>query len=232
MKLLIAIPSRSRAALLDKCVLPWLLQCLPKLEYATFTVFIEPKQRSEYGKVVDSMHIIELPKNDMGNEFACDWIGHYALENKYDVVLKLDDDVRGFVCRFSSRKEPDKVKSLFVQMVQDCMHVFGKEPKVGGIGFPYSHQMWELKQWLSVNSRLQTCYMVRASHMRTPWEHLHHWEDFYRYLRILSMNQITLRYGLAGIECEPVGSTKYPPKIFFFSPNMHEHTCSKFPESK
>jgi len=87
MKLLIAIPSRSRAALLDKCVLPWLLQCLPKLEYATFTVFIEPKQRSEYGKVVDSMHIIELPKNDMGNEFACDWIGHYALENKYDVVF-------------------------------------------------------------------------------------------------------------------------------------------------
>lgn len=208
MKLLIAVPSRSRAALLTKCVIPWLLPCLPKLDYATFVVFVEPQQRSDYSKSVPSEHLIELPKNNMGNEYACDWIGHYATENKFDLVLKMDDDVRGFVCRFTSRKEPEKVQELFLQMVTDCVEVFKKESKLGGIGFPYSHQMWELKQWVSVNSRLQTCYMVRASHMRTPWEQLHHWEDFYRYLRILSMNQITLRYGLAGIECEPVGSTK------------------------
>lgn len=207
MKLLIAIPSRSRSELLEKCVLPWLLPCLPGIGDASLAIFVEPQQHYEYSKVVDPTHLVDLPFSDKGNEFACDWIGHYAVENKFDLVLKLDDDVRGFVQRFSARKNLEKSQTIFLDMIEDCRPMFEKEQRLGGIGYPYAHQMWEVKKWLSVNSRLQTCYMVRASHMRTPYEHLQHWEDFYRFLRILNMNQLTLRYGLAGIECEPVGKT-------------------------
>lgn len=207
MKLLIAVPSRSRSSLITETVLKNILPCVSQLHNCELRVFVEPQQCRDYAEVVPYGSISVLPENNMGNEFACDVIGSYAARREFDLVLKVDDDVYGFVQRFSATRYPEKAQQVFMWMVKECVAMFEKEPKLGGIGYPYAHQMWNLAKWMSVNSRLQTCYMVRAEHMRTPYRELHHWEDFYRYLRILNVNQFTLRYGLAGISCAPVGTT-------------------------
>lgn len=165
-------------------------------------VFVEPHQVKDYCLFGHEDLIEQLPEDNQGLQYALNYIHKFATEWGFDVVFKLDDDVKGF-----TRRGPVSVE-VFIQMLTDCLDAFEKHPKLGGIGFPYSHQMFSVNRWAGVNQRLQTCYLVRPQFLLADASRADPFEDFIRYLLIRKAGFFTLRYGFAGISCAPVGKNQ------------------------
>lgn len=197
-RLLIAIPSRSRAHKLRP-----LLKLLDTGDFKKHDklIFVEPHQRADYEMFVSKSMLHTIPDNNRGLSYALSFAGAVAAQAGYDVVFKVDDDVRAFVRPGAS------VQVVVDDLLRDCLTAFATHPNLGGIGFPYSHQMFTTIRWAGMNQRLQTCYMLRPQYLL--WESnkpkLDAWEDFSRTILIRADGRVTLRYGYAGISCEPVG---------------------------
>lgn len=225
MKLLIAVPSKGRADSIIKRTMRW----LPRVGFDV-RVFVEPqefdkyKERLEHGNYDNRVyfdtekHLIDIGENDKGLSFVKGYIKQYALENGYDLVFKMDDDVLRFNAR-GKNKPDDEMVMDFAGMVGICRKTMGEYPDVGAIGFGYRNELFNPKRWVSMNSRLQTCYIIRTELLQNGFNTT---EDFAQYLYIRSLNKVTLRYGMLGIDCADVGKNKGGLQMFDRSKQFDE----------
>lgn len=196
MKTLIAIPSKGRAeaALTSE----W-----SKLLDSSYTVvwFVEPQDYESYRNAMPEAVLSVLEANDRGLWFAKLGILKYARENGYEIVFKVDDDVRGLAGKDRKVKRGKEAARIFEEAHDDCIWAFHKYPLVKAIGFPYSHQMFTVKKWAGINARLQSCYAVRVEDWDIDPE-VEVFEDFWTSIRIIAQNGNTLRYGFMGMDCD------------------------------
>lgn len=201
-KILIAVPSKGRWEVLERLTMQWL-----HLTKYDFKVFVEPKEYHLYQSVMQlhPSHIEVLPENNRGLNYALDQVKIYAEKNGYTVIFKVDDDVKGWVGR-SRRSSFAKNLSVFEEAIEDGLKAFDEhaDDGLGAIGFPYRNEMWEVKLWTAINARLQTCYMIRTDLMYSSGQ-LGVFVDLAKFVWLRVNNYHTLRYGLAGIDCLPVG---------------------------
>ena len=216
MKLLIAIPSKGRADTIAKRSMRW----LPRTGFDV-RVFVEPQEYEAYeaalkdGDYNNYTHsagmLIKIRKNNGGISYVMQQIKKHAAKNKYDLVFKMDDDIKGFIGR-GKKKPDDQMIMDFCAMVGACRLELGARPEVGAVGFPYRNELFELKKWSAINARLQTAYIVRTKLMHSLGVNM--MEDFAQYVYLRSQNFLTLRYGLLGIDAAPVGKTKGGMQLF------------------
>ncbi len=216
MKLLVAIPSKGRADTIFKRTLRWVTR-------AGFDVriFVEPSEIEAYrAGAVDANYehyldikpeqFISIRANDKGLGYAKGYIKRYAERNGYDLVFKLDDDVLRFTGR-GKNKSDDEMIIQFSAMVGRCRWAFNRYPDVGAIGFPYRNELYEPKEWSHINRRLQSSYIIRTELMQSGFNTF---EDFAQYIYIRSLNKVTLRYGLMGIDAADVGANRGGLQLF------------------
>lgn len=217
MKLLIAVPSKGRAKKIIKHTMRW----LPRTGFEV-RVFVEPQEYEAYKESLDHgnydnrvhfplEHLIDIGENDKGLSFVKGYIKQYALDNGFDLVFKMDDDVLRFNAR-GKNKPDDEMVMDFCGMVGVCRKTMGEYPDVGAIGFPYRNELFEPKRWTSINTRLQTCYLIRTELMQDG--EFDAMEDFAQYVLLRKANKVTLRYGLLGIDCADVGKNKGGHQMF------------------
>lgn len=199
--LLIAIPSKARPKELEKYVLPWL-----RSGYIdSALVFVERQDEKEYREVLrgTAVRLMVMPKENQGLGYVKEVIGKHARFFGYDLIFKIDDDVSGWH-RPGVPKSPESGAKHFDEAVEASAHMLADKPDLAAIGFPYRNEMWEVKKWTAANARLQTCYIIKTE----DWygdKRISTFEDFAQYLHIRTNNRMTLRYGLMGIDCAPVG---------------------------
>jgi hypothetical protein len=187
------VPSKGRPDALSAKTLSWL--CLSKHD---FFVFVEPQDYEAYSKVVAQEQLVRLEKNDQGLGYAKASIESWLKDKNYDVVIKMDDDVRGWQKR-STKSTPEISAKLFDTAVADAIEAFGKYKDLAAVVFPYRWELWSVKKWTGVNARCQTVYIVRKEFFRGD-PRISTFEDFHTYMQIRAANKMTLRYGLIGID--------------------------------
>lgn len=199
MRVVSIVPSKGRPDLLSSTTLSWL--CLSKHDWL---VVVEPQEAAAYLRVVPQDRMLILDKNDQGLGYAKWFIKQYLADTDYDAAMKLDDDIKTLHDR-GSRKAPMECAAEYDRAIANGVDAFEEYPDVAAIGFPYRNEMYELKPWASVNTRLQTMYLVR----KEWWvgdPRVSTFEDFHNYLVIRAANKMTLRYGLIGVDND-VGET-------------------------
>lgn len=210
MKLLIAVPSKGRADSIIKRTMRW----LPRTGFEV-RVFVEPQDYEAYAKSLDhgnydnrvhfpAEHLINIGEDNKG------FIKQYALDNGFDLVFKMDDDILRFNAR-GKNKPDDAMVMDFAGMVGICRKTMGEYPDVGAIGFGYRNELRDPKRWVLLNGRLQTCYLIRTELLQDGFSAL---EDFAQYVALRKANKVTLRYGLLGIDCADVGKGKGGLQMF------------------
>lgn len=216
MKLLIAIPSKGRSDTIFKRTMRW--AC--RLGYDV-RVFCEPSEIEAYREAardgnyqnrtaITDASFVDIGKNNGGLSYAKKFIKDYAIQNGYDLVFRLDDDVLRFSSR--GRNKPDDLMIIkFSEMVGKCRVTFGKYPDVAAVGFGYRNELYEPKEWAGINMRLQTCYIIKPEYIA---EGFGCFDDFADYVNIRKQNKVTLRYGLLGIDVADVGKTKGGLQMF------------------
>ena len=198
MKILIAVPSKGRADKIQKQTLSWLQHS----EYH-WRVFVEPQDFKSYEKVVPFGHLTLLQADNKGLGYAKKYIYTYANALEFDLIFKVDDDLYGWLDEMRVAKKEHSAP-VFDWIIHESLELFKKYEDLKGVGFPYRFEMWQLRKWLGMNSRLQSCYITRTESFY-PDERLSVFEDFATYLKIRLNNGVTLRYGHAGMDCEDVG---------------------------
>lgn len=218
MKLLVAIPSKARSSTIFRDTLRW----VPRLGYDV-RVFVEPQEIEEYREAatlanhdnrtaINDQHFVDIKENNKGLGYAKEFIKQYATENGYDLVFKMDDDVRRW--RWRGRNKPDDLMVIdFATMVGKCRVTFGKYPDVAAIGFPYGQELYpdSNKEWSAINARLQSCYIIRTEYLIGGYASF---EDFAQYIYIRTLNKNTLRYGLAGMDNNDTGKQAGGMQLF------------------
>lgn len=193
MKVLLAIPSKARASTLQKYALQW-LSLLPA--EINWMVFVEPQDVPAYADVVPG-HLYQIDSNDQGLGYALTRIKVYAELNQYDVVFKLDDDIRGFM-EWRQKLNPGAVAKLVTRMVNEIGEAFGKYADLGAVTFPYSFEQYEKVVW-EPTKRVQTAYLVRTSAWFTD-PRVSVFEDFAVGLHCLVKGFRVMKYGLSAID--------------------------------
>lgn len=200
MKIVSVIPSKGRPDRLSGSTLSW--HCLLKHDYF---VFVEPQEYEAYLAVVPADNLVQIPKKDQGLGYVKHYIQGWLKDKNYDLVFKLDDDIKAFAGR-GGRKDPQGTAELVQTAIDDAIEAFDKYPDLGGVSFPYRNELWEVKKWVAVNARLQTSYIVRKDYfVGSP--RVSTFEDFYNYIYLRASNKLILRYGLIGIDTN-VGTTE------------------------
>lgn len=203
MKVLIAIPSKTRPDQLQKCALQWLNHS----KYRGYVrVFVERQDAQSYAEVMDPEQIVQISESNRGLGYAKKMIKEWAENNGFDIIVKLDDDVNGWAKR-GFKFHYINSALFFDEALNASLGKFKKYPDLAAISFPYRFELWEPKRWSAINARLQTVYIIRTKDFEGD-ERISTFEDFYQYLTIRLNNRFTLRYGAIGISCLPVGKQK------------------------
>lgn len=215
MKLLVAIPSKGRSKAIFKRTMRWVTRSGFDVK-----VFVEPAEIEAYrANIADANHenyldikpeqFIDIGKNDQGLGYVNTFMANYALENDFDLVFRMDDDVLRFNERGKNRPD-DEMIIAFATMVGRCRVTFGRYRDLAAIGFGYRNELFEPKEWSVINGRLQTCYIIRTEDMIGGYDTF---ADFAQYIHIRANNRMTVRYGLLGIDCADVGKTPGGQKL-------------------
>jgi hypothetical protein len=191
MRCLVAIPSKGRPENIKKIILPFVKRL--GLDYK---IFVEPGDSHSY----NYENVIVHDENDIGLGGALVSVKRYAIQNQYDIILKLDDDVSGIG---EIENDLDKIFSAF------------KIPQVSAICFPYNFEFYAKtpKLFTRENKRIQTAYFIRADKFR-PSKEVNTFEDFYQFLQIINNNEKTLYCSRHLINCEQVGKGKGGLQLF------------------
>jgi hypothetical protein len=217
MKLLIAVPSKNRPEGLIKNTLRW-------LTYSKYPwkIFIEPQDTQKYQEALAlrsdfkvSDVLVSLDKDNQGLGYAKVSIQKYAEQHGFDVIFKVDDDLKSWRDQRNRNKEKttrhkwsvSDYGDVFNKLINDGLEALNKYPSVGAIGLAYRNEIWEPQKWSSINARLQTAYMVYTKLFNPPKaEAISVFEDFATYLWVRKCGYDTLRHGLIGIDCEDIGT--------------------------
>lgn len=218
MRILVAVPSRGRSKTIFKRTLRW----VGRTGFVV-KVFVEPQEIEQYRAGIEDANyryyldlkpdmFVDIGENDKGLGFAKSFIKKYAEENNFDLVFKMDDDVLRFNQQ-GKNKDDDRMVINFATMVGQCRVVFGRYKDLAAIGFPYRNELFgkDLKLWPAINQRLQSCYIIRTEYLQGGFDTF---EDQAQFIYIRSLNKVTLRYGLMGIDCAAVGKEKGGLQLF------------------
>lgn len=183
MKILAVIPSKGRCDVFEKYAKPFVLSLgidsVVVLEKDDYKNYNYPKK-------------ILLKEQNKGLPYSLQKAKEYAIENKYDLVFKIDDDVKSI----------GNVKDDLTEIIKH----FSKYPTLGAITFPYDFEFYNKtnKIFNYINKRMQTAYIIRVSAwvMANPKSTF---EDFYSYMMLRKNNFFTLQNGRNMIKCKPVG---------------------------
>lgn len=191
MRCLVFIPSKGRPSNISKFVKPFMKRL--RLEYK---IFVEPQESAVY----DFENVILLDKNNAGLGYSTAFAKRYAEQNGYDLVFRIDDDVKG------------------IGEIENDIHQIIKAfniPKVGAVVFPYSFEWYAKTEKLfsRKNKRSQTCYIIRTTLFR-PSHEINTFDDFYQYLLMRNDGYDTLFCSRHLIECAPVGQGKGGLQLF------------------
>lgn len=203
-KILIAIPTKGRANMIDDKILSWLKYT--KFEYK---FFIEPNEIDDYIKnsSLRIKNIISLDKNNKGLGYCLKYIKNYAKFYKYDYIFKLDDDIVNFRNSDSKVKNVTKewrCKNKFEPIIEASLEMFDEIESVGGVSIMYGggkYKSEDLDVWMSMNKRLQTSYITRTELFCPDWiDKIGVFTDFVTYLNIRKLGYQTIEYGRTGMD--------------------------------
>ena len=192
--LITVIPSKGRPDLLSSKVLSWLV--FSKYPYK---VFIEEQEYDDYRRVLSPENIEVIPKSNQGLGYVKYYMSLWLSASDYEFAFKLDGDVR--LRRRGALQAPDAIALDFDRAIVHSLDAFHKYPDVVAVGFPYRWELWDVRRWVGMNSRLQTCFIARTDYFVGD-PRISTFEDFHNYLHIRSQNKMTLRYGLIGIDTD------------------------------
>jgi hypothetical protein len=191
MNCLVAIPSKSRPENIKSFVLPFVKRL--KLDYK---IFVEPQEINSY----NFENVVSHEENNIGLGGALVSIKKYAEKNNYDVILKLDDDVKAIG---EIEKDLDKIEKAM------------SLSQISAICFPYAFEFYAKsdKMFTRENKRLQTAYFIKTKKFR-PSKDVSTFEDFYQFLQIVNNNEKTLYCSKHLINCQIVGKGKGGLQLF------------------
>jgi hypothetical protein len=191
MKCLVAIPSKGRPNNIRNITIPFLKRL--GLDYK---IFVEPQEADVY----NFDNVIVHDENNIGLGAALVNVKKYAEKNNYDVILKIDDDVKAI-----GEIEKDLAK------IQKAMSL----PQISAICFPYKFEFYSKsdKMFTRENKRLQTAYFIKTKKFR-PSKDVSTFEDFYQFLQIINNNEKTLFCSKHLIDCKTVGQGKGGLQLF------------------
>ena len=126
MKALVTIPSYNRPYEIEKRTGYW----LKELKQFDYRVFVEPSQVMYYEQSIPSDKIVAT-KDDNKLYGQLISIGQYAIDNGYDVVTFIADDMYYTNDQYK-KKEASKVVD---QMMSECVKRFEEFPKLGVVAF-------------------------------------------------------------------------------------------------
>jgi len=181
-KCLVLIPSKGRPSNVERFVMPFMKRL--GLDYR---IFVEPQDIAAYS----FPNVVCIGENNKGLGYSTSFAKQYAKDKGYDLMFKVDDDVRGIG---EIEKDIDKLLDVF------------QNHKVGAVCFPYSFEFYAKtkKLFTRKNKRIQTCYIIRTS-VFNPSEQVSTFEDFYQFLLLRKAGYDTLYCSRHLIECSPVG---------------------------
>lgn len=195
MRILCLIPSKARVARLKAMTGSWLFS-----SGADYKIIVEPQDYEAYKK--EFTNLLVVPQDDRGLDFALFHGKAFALDNGYDVIFKIDDDVSGWVPTYDKRDlHNNEVQRDDIQRFQIILKDISEpleHPEIGGISFGYRFEFWHDKKWLAVNQRFQTCYVVKTECFSPDPETGYFgsmWQDFRDFLNVRKFGKNTLRYG-------------------------------------
>lgn len=196
MKLLIAIPSKGRA----ERILKYTLRYVPELG-TDWRVFVEPQDYASYAKFISSEHLVQLSDNNRGLGYSKCEIAAYA--QGYDLVFKMDDDIRFWSKGSGSNSENSlETPQILLKAIKAILSKLKQHPQLKAVSFEYKNlQHLYNKSIFSPNRRLQTAYICRTKELY-PREDVSTFEDFYTTLAIWVNGGYTARYNDAGMYIE------------------------------
>lgn len=190
------VPSKGRPETLGAKTLSWLVCSI-----FDFMIFVEPQDYEAYKKIVSKENLVVIDKNDAGLGYVKSYIAKWLKDQPYDIVIKLDDDVRSMNGR-GSIPSYEKIAKDYDMAIKYALVAFEKYTELAAIGFPYRWELWsDNKLWTQLNARLQTVYITKKEYFVGD-PRVSTFEDFHNYLYIRSKNKMTLRYGLIGINTD------------------------------
>jgi hypothetical protein len=197
-KVLVIVPTKGRTATIFQDTLRWLPQC--QLNYM---VICEMEEQFVYSDKLGPLHTMILPESNKGLGYSLSKAKEFAEQAGYKYIFKLDDDIKNWIGQTRRSGNSDSVVE-FTRTMCDIIEALEKREEVGGIGFVYRNQMFQLRKWVMMDYPFRTAYCVRTELFR-PEVGISDFEDFYASLVIYGEGKHTLTYGLAGIDCKEVG---------------------------
>ena len=183
MKVLVVVPSKGRPDVFSK---------FGKKFIATLGVDSVVLLEKEDYELYDHPNKVLLEKSNAGLGYSLSCGKKYAKENGYDIIFKIDDDVKGI--------------GTIVDDLETIISYFEKYPNLGAVCFPYDFEFYNKsdKLFTHINKRIQTCYLIRTDSFR-PMEGVNTFEDFSQFFHIVNNNEFTLFCARHAIKCKPVG---------------------------
>lgn len=205
-KVLIAIPSKRRAAQFFGTQGSFRVIAPLHLDWR---LFLEPSDAPAYHAQAPEglqLPVVLLPLENQGLGYALIRVKQYALDNGYDYVFKMDDDVFNWAMPSRSQRVADGPKAFSIVYAR-CLEILVQYPALSAIGFRYSFEMYTMDEELQPAKRLQTCYLIKPEHWH-PRPEISTFEDFYTTAKLKAAGLLYVRYCLTGFSCPKVGSNQ------------------------
>jgi hypothetical protein len=187
-KCLILVPTKGRPQNMQKFTLPLLDKI--GLDYK---LIIEGNELDSYlAQGVNIDNVVVLQEYNKGICYSLKAGATYALENNYNLVFKIDDDIKGFGGEIS-----EDIQKL-IDIIDD---------DIKAVAFPYKFEFYSIDKkrlFSHYNKRTQTCYIIDANYfLGEQYDSL---EDFYKFYKIINDNKKTIFCCKYAIDCVPVGT--------------------------
>ncbi|MEK6879939.1 MAG: hypothetical protein AABY22_10045 [Nanoarchaeota archaeon] len=138
--------------------------------------------------------------NKFGNKSSIYGERSYHSKKEAGVAKELDllrkaNDKKDTFGHGTSKERPRTNLERFQLLLEEIKKPL-EHPNLGGISFGYKQEFWHDKKWCGVNSRFQTCYVVKTK----IWKPLgikqeDQWQDFGDFLRVIDQGYKVMRYG-------------------------------------
>jgi hypothetical protein len=189
MRTLVASPTYKRPKSIIKNVLFW----LEDLKDIDWFLFVREDQVLYYEQSVkDPKRIIPINVNSFRETINA--IGKYAVDNGYELIHKIDDDM--------SFKRLGKAKKIYCTEVYQKAHeeikeIFAKDPTIGAMSIskPMNHIRNKDKQLTRKNKSLLGNYWILPHYVFMP-KGLELYDDIYFTLKVLDDDMVTYSYSL------------------------------------
>lgn len=186
MKLLIAVPSFNRPYDIEKNTLFW----LKKIKEYDWRIFIRVEQLKYYSQTVPLKNIVVIKVKTFGETINA--IQAFALENNYDLIHKIDDDM-SFKDRTHSKKP--FVHLAYLKAAKEIVAEFENVPELGGVSIIKPMPFFYNKKgnWVRENKALLGNQFLRPEFMFMP-KGIELFDDIYNSLSIRKARSVIRGY--------------------------------------